>query len=86
MRNLHKFISDPIWDGSSVPSKGLEKLQIRDSDYRNHQILTLKCISKGTTPVSIKLKTTVRTEKAKKIIRNAERDLYRLGLNPLIVS
>ena len=65
----------PIWDGSSAPTKGLGKLQIRDSDYRNHWIFNLRCISKSITPVSIRLKTTVRTEKARKIIRNAERDL-----------
>ena len=52
-----------------------EKLQIRDSDCRIHQIFTLSCISKGRTPVSIKLKTTVRTQKARKIIRKAERDI-----------
>ena len=52
-----------------------EKLQIRDSDYGNHQIFTLRCISKGITPVSIRLETTVRTERARKIIRKAERDL-----------
>ena len=52
-----------------------EKLQMRDSNYRNHGIFTLRCISKGITPVSIRLKTTVRTEKARKMIRKAERDL-----------
>ena len=57
-----------------------EKLQIRDSDYRNHLIFTLRCINKGITPVSIRLKTTVRPEKARKVIS------YRLGLNPSIVS
>ena len=51
------------------------KLQIRDSDYRNHWVFTLRCSSKGITPVSIRLKTTVWTEKARKIIRKAERDL-----------
>ena len=52
-----------------------EKLQIRDSDYRNHWIFTLRCSSKGITPVSIRLKTTFRTERARKTIRKAERDL-----------
>ena len=52
-----------------------EKLQIRDCDYKNHRIFTLKCISKGIIPVSIKLKTTITIEKAGKIIRRAEKDL-----------
>ena len=52
-----------------------EKLQIRDSNYGNHHIFTLRCTSKGITPVSIRLKTTVWTEKARRIIRKEERDL-----------
>ena len=42
-----------------------ENLQIRDNNYRNHKIFTLICMSKGISPASIKLKTTVRTEKAR---------------------
>ena len=34
-----------------------------------------RCINKGITPVSIRLKTTIKTEKARKLIRKAERDL-----------
>ena len=52
-----------------------EKFQIRDCNYRNHRIFTLRCISKGIIPVSIRLKTSIQTEKARKIIRKAERDL-----------
>ena len=42
---------------------------------QNHRIFTLRCLHKGLTPVSIKLKTTIRTEKARKIVRKAEKDL-----------
>ena len=52
-----------------------KKLQLRDSDYKNHRIFTLRCIHKDLVPVSIKLKTTIKTDKVKKIIRNAERNL-----------
>ena len=52
-----------------------EKLQIRDYNYRNHRIFTLRCINKGHIPVSVRLKTTIRREKARKIIRQAEGDL-----------
>ena len=77
MRNLHKFISDQYGMESLCLLRDWGKLQIRDSDYRNHWIFTLRCISMGITPVSIRLKTTVRTEKARKVIRKAERDLLR---------
>ena len=54
-----------------------ERVQIRDCNYRNHGIFTLRCITKELVPVSIKLKTTIKTEKARKIIRKAERDLLK---------
>ena len=75
MGNLHKIISDQYGMEVLHLLVDWDKLQIRDSNYRNHQIFILKCISKGITPVSIRLKTTVRTERARKIIRKAERDL-----------
>ena len=54
-----------------------EKLQLRASDYKNHRIFTLRCIHKELVPVSIKLKTktTLRTDRARKIIRTAETHL-----------
>ena len=52
-----------------------EKLQLRDCDYKNHRIFTLRCIHKELVPVSIRLKTTLRTEKARKIIRTVEKQL-----------
>ena len=50
-----------------------ENFKIRDCNYKNYRIFTLRCINKGIIPVSIRLKTTIRTEKARKIIRKAER-------------
>ena len=55
--------------------KEWEKFKLRDCNYRNHRIFTLKCISNKLVPVSLRLKTTLKTEKARKIIRKAERDL-----------
>ena len=55
--------------------KDWERFKLRDCNYRNHRILTLKCISKELVPVGIRLKTTIKTEKARKIIRKAEKDL-----------
>ena len=54
-----------------------------DCGYRNHRILTLKCITKDLVPVSIRLKTTIKTEKARKIIRKAERDLLQARVNSI---
>ena len=51
-----------------------ERLWLRAFDYRNYRIFTLRCLHKQLIPVSIKLKSTLNTEKAKKIIGKAEKD------------
>ena len=48
---------------------------LRSSDYKNHRIFSLRCIHKELIPVSIKLKSTLDTPKARQIIRKAEKDL-----------
>ena len=75
MSNLHKILPDKYGIDALHLLREREKLQIRDSDHKNHQTSTLRCINKEITPISIRLKTTVKTEKARKIIRKAERDL-----------
>ena len=75
MRNLHNIILEQHGMEALQLFRDLERLQIRDCNYRNHRIFTLRCITKGLVPVSIKLKTTIKTEKARKIIRKVERDL-----------
>ena len=72
---LHKIILEEYGMQALHLLRDWDKLQIRDCNYRNHRIFTLRCISKGLIPVSIMIKTTDRTEKARKIIRKAERDL-----------
>ena len=52
-----------------------ERLQFRSSDYKNHRIFSLRCLHKDLIPVSIKLKSTLDTSKARQIIRKAEKDL-----------
>ena len=52
-----------------------ERLQLKASDYKNHRIFTLRCLHKDLILASIKLKSTLKTEKARKIIRKAEKDL-----------
>ena len=50
-------------------------MRLRSSDYKNHRIFSLRCIHKELIPVSIKLKSTLDTPKARQIIRKAEKDL-----------
>ena len=50
-----------------------ERLQLRASDYKNHRIFTLRCLHKDLIPVSIKLKSTLKTEKPGKSLESRER-------------
>ena len=45
------------------------------AEFKNHRRFTLRCLSKGLIPVSIKLKTKVHTPKGNGILRKAERML-----------
>ena len=72
MRNLHKFILENYGIELLRLLRDWEKFQIRQCDYKNHRIFTLQCIHSELVPVSIKLKSTLKSERAKKILRMAE--------------
>ena len=75
MRNLHNILLQE--DGIEVRwlFRLWEKLKIRASDYRNHRIFTLRCLHSDLIPVSIKLKSTIKSTRAKQILRKAEKEL-----------
>ena len=75
MRNLHQILLQEYGLEASCLFRDWERLWLRASDYKNHRIFTLRCLHKDLIPVSIKLKSTLKTEKARKIIRKAEKDL-----------
>ena len=75
MRNLHQIILQEYGLEVHHLFRDWERLQRRASNYKNHRIFTLRCLHKELIPVSIKLKSTLKTEKVKKIIRKAEKDL-----------
>ena len=75
MRNLHLIILQEFGIEARCLFREWERLRLRSSDYRNHRIFSLRCIHKELIPVSIKLKSTLDTPKARQIIRKAEKDL-----------
>ena len=75
MRNLHLIILQKFGIEARRLLREWERLQLRSSDYKNHRIFSLRCIHKELIPVSIKLKSTLDTPKARQIIRKAEKDL-----------
>ena len=75
MRNLHLIILQEFGIEARRLLREWERLRLRSSDYKNHRIFSLRCIHKELIPVSIKLKSTLDTPKARQIIRKAEKDL-----------
>ena len=75
MRNLHLIILQEFGIEARCLFREWERLRFRSSDYRSHRIFSLRCIHKELIPVSIKLKSTLDTPKARQIIRKAEKDL-----------
>ena len=51
------------------------KNRVRNSGLSNHRQFTLRCLSEKVTPVSIKLKSHIKTPKGLQIIRRADRSL-----------
>ena len=74
MRNLHLIILQEFGIEARHLLREWERLRLRSSDYKNHRIFSLRCIHKELIPVSIKLKSTLDTPKARQIIRKAEKD------------
>ena len=75
MRNLHNFIEEKHGKESLHLLWEWVSLKIKDSDYRNHQRFTLRCISKDLIPVSVRLESTINGRRAKQIIHREERQL-----------
>ena len=56
MRNLHKDIEENYGLEAMQLLQLWEKGVIRDCNYKNHKIFTLRCISSNVVPVSVKLR------------------------------
>ena len=52
-----------------------ERINRKICDYKNHERLSLICLSKGVTLVSLKLKNNIRTHKSDCLIQKAEKSL-----------
>ena len=83
IRNLHQIILQEYGLEVQHLFRDWERLWLRASDYKNHRIFTLRSLHKELIPVSIKLKSTLKTETAKKIIRKAEKDLLQARIKAI---
>ena len=75
MRNIHAKLILEYGQESVKILRQWEKLELKIVDFQNHWRFTLRCLSQDLIPVSIKLKTTVKTPKGIYIVRKAERML-----------
>ena len=72
MRNLHSHITTEYDGESRELFCRLERIQLKMADFQNHRRFTLRCLDEEVIPVSIKLKSQVKTPKGLQIIRKAE--------------
>ena len=72
MRNLHSHISTEYDGESRELFHRLERIQLKMADFQNHRRFTLRCLGEEVVPVSIKLKSQVKTPKGLQIIRKAD--------------
>ena len=83
MRNLHKFILENYGIESLRLLRDWERFQIRQCNYKNHRIFTLRCIHSELVAVSIKLKSTLKSERVRKILRTGEKQLLQTRLKSI---
>ena len=83
MRNLHNILLQEDGIEAWRLFRLWETLKIRASDYRNHRIFTLRCLHSDLIPVSIKLKSTIKSTRAKQILRKAEKELLQARIKSI---
>ena len=75
MRNLHNLIETEFRRESVTLLREWEKHVKKLADFKNHRRFTLRCLSQKITPVSLKLKRNIKTDRGLKIIQRAEKQL-----------
>ena len=83
MRNLHNILLQEDGIEAWLLFRLWEKLRLRPSDYKNHRIFTLRCLHNDLIPVSIKLKSTIKSTRAKQILKKAEKELLQARIKSI---
>ena len=83
MRNLHKLILENNEIEVLRLLRDWERLQYSECNYKNHRIFTLRCLHSDLVPGNIKLKSALRTERARKILRLVEKQLIQARLRSI---
>ena len=72
MRNIHSYLITKYGKESVEIYQRWEKFEYKMVDFQNHRCFSLRCLSKGIIPTSVRLKTNIKTPKGKYIIKKAE--------------
>ena len=75
MSSLTKILEEKYGKNTIAIFRKWERMEAKVSNFKNHQRFSLRCLSKGVTPVSLKLKNLTRKEKGEGIIKKAEKQL-----------
>ena len=77
MRNLHNLIENEFSRKSVTIFRNWEQHVKKLADFKNHRRFTLRCLSQKITSVSLRLKRNIQTDRGKKIIEKAEKQLLK---------
>ena len=71
-RNIHTELRSKYGQESLKIYRQWEKFECKMADFLNHRCFSLRCLSKGLIPTSVRLKSNIKTPKGKYIIKKAE--------------
>ena len=75
MRNIHNHLRSEYHIESVRLLLRWERIEGKMADFKNHRWFSLRCPSNDVIPVSIRLKSNIKTPKGKEIIRRTEKAL-----------
>ena len=75
MRNIHSHLRREYGKENVSMFSQWEKIENKMADFSNHRRFSVRCLSQDLNPVSIILRSTIKTPKGHQIIRKAERAL-----------
>ena len=84
MRNIHSYLTTKYGKEIVEIYRRWEKYEYKMADFQNHQCFSLRCLSNNIIPTSVRLKSTIRTPKAKYIIHRAEKALLNERIRSII--
>ena len=74
-RSIHQYIRQEYGQENVKIFRKLESTEKKMANFKNHRRFSLRCLDNNIIPVSLKLRSNIKTPKAIQIIRKTERTL-----------